>query len=149
MKTLLTYIITAILLTSLISAQGIKDLRVCNIDNICSDEETHQNCPQDCLPGSKDSYCGGISDGTCDPDCSSQADPDCEPKITFTQGLFYRIFQRPLAELQGLREPMQRAYYVIIIGAVIVALSLIAASIILVMYLHKIIKEKKSQMQIK
>ncbi|RLI99340.1 MAG: hypothetical protein DRP06_03650 [Candidatus Aenigmatarchaeota archaeon] len=51
----------------------------CDNNLICGKGETYNNCPKDCPSGSKDGYCDKISDGICDPDCSSQEDKDCKP----------------------------------------------------------------------
>jgi|GEM_PF-5645823 len=64
---------------NLIYVLYIKDY-LCNIDGTCSEYENYLNCPLDCHSGSKDSYCDGLEDGICDPDCAKGKDPDCELK---------------------------------------------------------------------
>lgn len=39
--------------------------------------ENYVNSPEDCPSGSADNLCGGVNDGTCDPDCEKDADVDC------------------------------------------------------------------------
>jgi len=86
--------------------------------------ENNQNCPQDCLPSQEDEYCDGLEDGVCDPDCTSQADPDCEPEEAgLLENVVYQTFRKPIAEFQGMRKPMQRAYFVIIAGIFVTVVS--------------------------
>ena len=51
--------------------------QICNDDRICEGEENYRNCPGDCPSSSKDNYCDGIKDDTCDQDCYRRSDPDC------------------------------------------------------------------------
>lgn len=50
-------------------------------DGVCVVGESYENCPQDCISGSFDAYCDGVSDKNCDQDCLIQGmpkrDPDC------------------------------------------------------------------------
>ena len=140
MKKSILYLIIGIVFANLVFAQ-IKYTGTCNVDNLCSDGETRQNCPQDCLPGIQDDVCDGAADNVCDPDCTSQADPDCEPSIGALDYLKYRFYDKPISDLQSLREPMKGPYYIIIGGAVIAALSLISTAILLVIYMKRKISE--------
>jgi hypothetical protein len=49
----------------------------CNMNGICDSKESFNQCPEDCKSGLKDSFCDGIKDGKCDPDCLSSQDSDC------------------------------------------------------------------------
>jgi hypothetical protein len=146
MKKSILYLIFAMVFANLVFAQ-IKYTGVCNVDDMCSDEETRQNCPQDCLPGIQDDVCDGSADNICDPDCSSQADPDCEPSLSVLDYFKYRFYDKPISDLKSLREPMKSAYYIVIVGAVIAALSVILVAILLLVYLKRKIKEKRNQEQ--
>lgn len=48
-------------------------------NRVCEPEkgENYKTCKEDCLSGSKDSYCDGVIDGICDPDCNKEEDVDC------------------------------------------------------------------------
>ncbi|MDI6825845.1 MAG: DUF333 domain-containing protein [Candidatus Aenigmarchaeota archaeon] len=50
-------------------------------DGVCAIGENYNSCSQDCPSGSKDTFCDGVSDGICDPDCialeMAEKDPDC------------------------------------------------------------------------
>lgn len=143
MKKSILYLIIGIVFSNLVFAQ-IKYTGICNVDTMCSNGETRQNCPQDCLPGIQDDVCDGDADGVCDPDCPSQADPDCEPSISAFEYLKYRLYDKPISDLQSLREPMKKAYYILIAGAVVAALSIILVAILLLIYLKRRRKEKIS-----
>jgi hypothetical protein len=54
--------------------------KICG-NNICSQNETYEECPQDC-PQGKDNHCDPKVDGICDPDCKPGEDPDCREKGT-------------------------------------------------------------------
>lgn len=43
-------------------------------DNICESSENYSTCSKDCRSGVRDSYCDGVADGSCDPDCFILAD---------------------------------------------------------------------------
>ena len=53
-------------------------------DGACSFGESHGNCPEDCPSGGRDSYCDGLDDLLCDPDCPTGEDPDCATETTTT-----------------------------------------------------------------
>lgn len=50
-------------------------------DGRCTIGENYDKCPQDCPSGGEDTFCDGIADGICDPDCIAlgikENDPDC------------------------------------------------------------------------
>lgn len=56
---------------------------ICNNNKLCEPKngENYINCLQDCPSGSADSYCDGIEDGICDPDCSAEEDIDCKEEF--------------------------------------------------------------------
>lgn len=55
----------------------------CDEDRVCEVEEgeNYNICKADCSSGSKDNYCDGVEDGTCDPDCKSYQDVDCGEEV--------------------------------------------------------------------
>ncbi len=59
------------------------ELTTCNSNGACEPDkaENFLSCPEDCPSASSDSYCDGIFDQKCDPDCTAQEmeykDTDC------------------------------------------------------------------------
>ena len=49
-------------------------------NKVCEPYESYESCPRDCKSGSRDDFCDGIKDGTCDPDCSPNTDIDCKSR---------------------------------------------------------------------
>jgi hypothetical protein len=56
----------------------IKSVSLCNVNNVCDDNENYKNCPQDCKSGQEDNYCDKVNDEVCDPDCDEDEDIDCK-----------------------------------------------------------------------
>ena len=52
-------------------------------DGRCVLGESYEACSQDCPSGFLDSYCDGIKDDLCDPDCTFETDPDCVGKSVY------------------------------------------------------------------
>ncbi len=56
-----------------------EELRLCNSDKTCNENENYLSCPSDCPLNKPDGYCVNKGDGVCDPDCVEGFDPDCRP----------------------------------------------------------------------
>ncbi|MFH1285453.1 MAG: hypothetical protein ABIH99_02615 [Candidatus Micrarchaeota archaeon] len=50
---------------------------LCNSNGRCDEHENMLSCSPDCFAKDKDNFCSALSDGVCDPDCTSLRDKDC------------------------------------------------------------------------
>ena len=74
-------------------------------DNTCQPHENYQSCSSDCQSGGKDSYCDGIADSKCDPDCiNPDDDTDCKEQAGQQQ-----TEQQPAAKQGKWRSPAAMA----------------------------------------